>query len=108
MATYADLTPEQQARYQAFESMIRPLVGQMARAFRGIEDAKREFDQAIWPMVYQLTGDLDSNSGLSGVKPLNPDDLNVLMNKLVTNILASNNDDTSRKLYINVAGLVNV
>lgn len=108
MATWKDLTPEQQEIYLAFEGILRPTTGQFARVLRVIQDPlKIDFDARIWPMIQPLTGTLGTNTGLAGAQLLTPDDLNVLCNKLFEAALL-NNDKDSRELYIKVAGPGNV
>jgi hypothetical protein len=110
MATFAELTAEQQAIYHTFENMLRAWTGEQARANNHAEAINTAYNNQIAAILADLTDNtiVPNTSGLAGSQSLDSDAEMVTIVSHVQGILTNYNTSGHRGLWAKAAGAANL
>lgn len=109
MATWAQLTPEQQGILAEYTRQLRAAAGQLARLVNVFEALNYMYDAQVadlWALLDSAEV-IQDGSGLAGVSDLREAEVMGITVYGIKPFLTTNNTPESRELYVKIAGLVN-
>lgn len=109
MASYTELTSEQQELLQAFLNFARAWVGEQARAFNHADVAKDAYTSQIASIMAQLDAGsvLPNSSGLDGAQSITKEELGAVVTA-INGMLTSYNTTAIREAWTKLCGLTNM
>lgn len=109
MATWAELTPEQQDIYTTWERELRATAGQMARLVHTLEAVNTTYNGQILSILVVLNDNtiVPNSSGLAGSQSLDSDAEAVTIQSHFQAYLTAFNDSGHLQLWAKAAGLPN-
>ena len=109
MATYAELTTEDQALLQSFLNFVRGWSGEQARVNNHGEAANDSYNAQVSAIISSLDAAevIPNTSGLSGAASIVKEDL-VSVVAHVQGILTTYNTSGHRELWVKMAGAANL
>lgn len=110
MATWAELTAEQQQTFSAWmDQMLRPVAGELSRVLYHLDVTKAAYNATAVDIYALLDADavIPNTGGLSGAIPLTKAELGPMLLALVA-LLTDYYAEADRELYVTLAGGPNV
>ena len=110
MATWAELTAEQQAQFSAWmDQMLRPVAGEVARVLYHLDVTKAAYNATAVDIYNLLNADavIPNTGGLSGAIPLTKTQLGPMLAALAS-LLTDYYTEADQELYVKLAGGPNV
>lgn len=110
MATWAELTAEQQQTFSSWmDQMLRPVAGELSRVLHHLDVTKAAYNATAVDIYTLLDADavIPNSGGLSGAIPLTKAELGPMLLALVA-LLTDYYSETDRELYVMLAGGPNV
>lgn len=106
---YADLTTEQKAELQEWLSVVRPMMGELARINNHFQVAKDAHASHVGDILGELVDadDIPNTSGLSGATAVSKAELGVILTD-ANAILTTYDTDAKRQMYTKFAGAANL
>ncbi len=109
MATYEELTPEEQIiLLHSIDILMRPVAGELARVLNHFQAFASDYDGQTSAIVAQLDAEAEipNGSGLAGTMTLEKEDVESMATQIQA-ILTAYNTANHREFYVKLAGAEN-
>lgn len=106
---YADLTQEQRTELQDWLTIVRPMMGELARVNNHFRVAKTAHSSHVGAILAELAGsdEIPNTSGLQGATAITSDELTVILAD-ANAILTAYDTEPKRQLMAKFAGAANL
>lgn len=106
--TYASLTPQQQAQLAAYDTLIRPALGELARVLGRMKAINNQYNANVSAILSSLTGTetVPNSTALAGAIDVTASE-QITWTSYLQNLLANWGDDAHLQEYTKAAGAAN-